>query len=136
MVVRAVFAVGIALICTAVGCRAGAPASPSPAPPPTTPPVTAEACRACRGQWGVHGLDDKESCNCGTTDGGKRCRDGLDCQGMCLVNADQPDVEVVEAGPPARGFFVGRCSAFVAVFGCHSVVQRGARGEGPVLLGQ
>jgi hypothetical protein len=133
VVVRAVLGLGIALIFlifAGVGCRV------PPAPPPATPPVTPEACRACRGHWAVHGLDVKESCNCRTTDGGKKCRDGDDCQGMCIAAADKPEVEVVEAGPPPRGFFVGRCSEVVTVFGCHRVIERGASSRGPVPLGE
>jgi hypothetical protein len=130
VVVRAVLVLGIALICTAVGCRA------APAPPPATPPATPEGCRACRGLWGVHGLDVKASCNCRTTDGGKKCRDGVDCQGMCIVDADKPEVDVVQAGPPARGFFVGRCSEHVTVFGCHHLIERGASARGPLPLGE
>jgi hypothetical protein len=130
VVARAGLVLGIALTCAGVGCRV------PPAPPPATPPVTPEACRACRGLWAVHGLDVKESCNCRTTDGGKKCRDGADCQGMCIVAAGKPDVEVVQAGPPARGFFVGRCSDFVTVFGCHPVIERGASSRGPVPLGE
>jgi hypothetical protein len=127
VVVRVLF-LGIALTCTAIGCRA------APAPPPATPPATAEGCRACRGLWAVHGLDVKASCNCRTTDGGKKCRDGVDCQGMCVVDADKPEVDVAQAGPPARGLFVGRCSEYVTVIGCHRFLERGARSRGPVPL--
>jgi hypothetical protein len=153
---RAVLVLGIAVVCTGVGCRARsspssnhaspqaappasqqrnpAPASVTRAPPPTPPPATPDACRACGGEWAVHGLAVKPSCNCRTTDAGKKCRDGVDCQGMCIVNAKKPDVEVVQAGPPARGFFVGRCSQLVSVFGCNCVLERGASAAGPVPL--
>ena len=39
-------------------------------------------------------------------------------------------------GPPARGFFVGRCSELVTVFGCNRVIERGASAHGPVLLAE
>jgi hypothetical protein len=128
VVVRAVVVLGIVLVCTGVACRAR---SSAVAPPPATPPATPEGCRACRGLWAVHGLDDKPSCNCRTADAGKRCRDGRDCQGMCIVSADKPEVELLQAGPPARGFFVGHCSALVTVFGCNRLLERGASAAGP-----
>lgn len=133
MAVRALIVLGIVLTGGGVACR---PRSPAVAPPPATRPATPEGCRACRGLWAVHGLDDKPSCNCRTADAGKRCRDGRDCQGMCIVSADNPDMEVVHAGPPARGFFVGRCSDVVTVFGCNRVLERGAHAAGPVSLAE
>ena len=134
---RAIFVLGlVALTCAGAGCRARSSASPTPAPPPATAPVTPEACKACRGLWAVHGLDDKPSCNCRTTDAGKRCRDGVDCQGMCIVSAEKPEMEVQQTGPPPRGFFVGRCSELVTVFGCNRVLARGATAAGPVPLGE
>jgi hypothetical protein len=99
-------------------------------------PHTIDECRACEGDWGMHGLSDAisqtESCDCRTKDGGKRCTDGIDCQGMCVANADNPEFDVVDIGPPARGFLVGRCSDFVTVFGCNPLIDAGARDLGPV----
>jgi hypothetical protein len=100
----------------------------APAPPPRTrkpPPRTERECKACNGDWRIHGLSQAPSCNCRTTDGGKRCRDGAECQGLCTA-ADDPEREVVERGPPARGFFVGRCSKFVTIFGCYRPIDDGA----------
>ena len=108
------------------------PASAAAPPAPRTP----EDCRACRGDWGVHGLAGVASCNCRTTDGGKRCTDGADCQGMCIASQDQPERDVTEAGPPPRGFFVGRCSELMTVFGCNRLIPRGARAHGPVPLSE
>jgi hypothetical protein len=96
---------------------------------------TPEECSACGGAWGKHGLSQTDSCNCKTNDGGKRCRDGNDCQGMC-IGADEPEREVVEAGPPARGFFVGRCSPTVTVYGCNRIIDRGAVARGPVPMSE
>lgn len=158
MVPRALLILAIGLTWTGAGCRshASAPthhASPdaarrvdqprgpgsapkTPAPPPATAPITRESCQACRGLWAVHGLDDKESCNCRTTDAGKRCQDGVDCQGSCIASKDDPQVEVLDPGPPARGVFVGRCSELVTAFGCNRVIERGATARGPVPLGE
>jgi hypothetical protein len=38
---------------------------------------------------------------------------------------------VAQPGPPARGFFVGRCSNYETTFGCFRVIERGARAKGP-----
>jgi hypothetical protein len=103
---------------------------------PHPAPTTAEACRACRGDWGIHGLMDTETCNCRTNDGGKRCTDGVDCQGVCVASTGEPEREVVSNGPPARGFFVGRCSDFVTVHGCIRIIDRGVRARGPAELGE
>jgi hypothetical protein len=96
---------------------------------------TADACRTCNGIWSVHGIANAESCNCRTTDGGKRCRDGADCQGMCVA-AEEPEREIVEVGPPARGFFIGRCSELATVFGCNRLIDRGAAAHGPTSLAE
>ena len=81
----------------------------------------------------MHGISQTESCDCRTHDGGKRCRDGAECEGMCIA-AEEPEREVTNAGPPARGFFVGRCSTLVTVYGCNRMIDRGAVARGPVLL--
>lgn len=88
-------------------------------------PRTEEECRACNGAWGKHGLRQIAYCTCGTKDGDKRCRDGAECEGLCVA-ADEPEREIVQAGPPPRGYFVGKCSAYVKVFGCRRIIQRGA----------
>jgi hypothetical protein len=95
-------------------------------------PTSAEGCRACGGQWAIHGLIQEPSCLCPTSDAGKRCRDGGECQGQCL--ADEGEREVTEAGPPARGYFVGKCARFRSTFGCHRPIARGALAAGPIVL--
>jgi hypothetical protein len=110
------------------------PSSSEPAPPAASAPTPSRAkpspqaekdCKACNGDWGIHGLAQTPSCNCRTRDGGKRCRDGTECQGLC-IGADAPERQVVEKGPPARGFFVGRCSKFETVYGCYRPIDDGA----------
>lgn len=127
----------------AMVCRPRAAATSAPMPTsaavslPAQPTAGDEAsCRACNGEWGVHGIAEMESCNCRTCDGRKRCTDGADCQGMCIADVDNPEYELVEAGPPARGFLVGRCSDLVTVFGCNAHVDAGARASGPVSLAE
>jgi hypothetical protein len=43
---------------------------------------------------------------------------------------------VVEAGPPARGYFLGRCSELAIVLDCHRFIERGTAARGPVPLGE
>jgi hypothetical protein len=101
-------------------------------------PTTEAGCRACGGEWAVHGLLGAQhgamSCLCPTRDGGKRCRDGVECQGECVT--DGADHEVTAAGPPPVGFFVGTCSRFRTTYGCHRVIASGALHAGPVPLDQ
>lgn len=124
--------------------QASTSSAAAPAPPASNagatrvrsePPKTREACAACRGEWGVHGLAKIESCICRTTDAGKRCRDGNECEGKCLVNDQSPEFEVTVAGTganPPRGFFVGRCSELVTVFGCNRYLEAGTLTRPPV----
>ena len=55
---------------------------------------------------------------------------------MCIVSKEDPQTEVTMPGPAARGFFVGRCSELVTVFGCNRIIERGASAHGPVLLAE
>ena len=95
---------------------------------------TESDCKACNGTWGVHGISPTPSCNCRTSDAGKRCRDGIECEGLCTA-AETPERQVTDPGPPARGFLVGRCSAFATVFGCYRPIDNGA-GAKPVELSE
>jgi hypothetical protein len=97
-------------------------------------PATEEGCSACGGEWAAHGMRGTMSCLCPTPDGGKQCRDGVECQGQCVT--DGADHEVTVAGPPALGFFVGKCSRFRTTYGCHRVIAAGALQAGPVPLDQ
>lgn|GEM_PF-2084691 len=101
-----------------------------------------EACRACDGDWGAHGLASTVGCNCRTTDAGDECRDGRACEGACLFE----HYEVVRPASdlchpdgtctvhPALGVPVGHCSAWQMNFGCRARVRRGAADEAPVVL--
>jgi hypothetical protein len=101
-------------------------------------PATEEGCSACGGEWAAHGSLGAQqgtmSCLCPTADGGKRCRDGGECQGECVT--DGAEHEVTSAGPPALGFFVGKCSRYRTTYGCHRVIASGALQAGPVPLDQ
>jgi hypothetical protein len=103
------------------------PAAPAPEAP--VRPTTKTACDACRGRWGIHGLAETKSCVCRTKDGGKICRDGSDCSALCI--ADEKKFEVKEAGPPPRGYYVGKCSTYDTVFGCFKLIPNGIRSKPP-----
>jgi hypothetical protein len=92
------------------------------AAPPAVPPTTEAGCRACNGEFGPHGIDPAPRCVCRTTDAGKKCRGKDDCQGECI--GDGREQEVMEKGPPPRGFRQGRCSEFMTTFGCHVFLPR------------
>ncbi len=117
---------------------AAAPAAAAPtAMAASGEPATVEGCAACGGEWAAHGMlgaTGTMSCLCPTGDAGKRCRDGVECQGDCLT--DGVDHDVTAAGPPALGFFVGKCSRFHTTYGCHRVIATGALQAGPVPLDQ
>jgi hypothetical protein len=115
----------------AAGCHRNE-ARPLAVGPPAKRPSNAAECRSCKGEWGVHGLLQVEDCLCRTRDAGQRCRDGLECEGECLLQAGA--VEVVEQGPPRRGFFVGKCSEFDRMFGCHLLLMDGTVARGPTAL--
>jgi hypothetical protein len=129
---------------TAGTTTAGATGGSAPGPGGATPngggiatgtPQSEAECRACNGDWGVHGISQIPSCNCRTTDGGKTCRDGADCQGLCIAD-ENPQREVSDAGPPPRGFFLGQCSPYKTMYGCFRLLERGAAERGPVDLAE
>jgi hypothetical protein len=126
------FALTAGLLLT-LGCRHQDAARP-PVTATRQAPQTEAECRACNGEWGVHGLRQVTSCLCRTRDAGKVCKDGGDCEGECLV--DDGKTEITDPGPPPRGYFLGRCSDFDHVFGCHKLLLDGTKGAGPTPLDQ
>jgi hypothetical protein len=100
------------------------------------------ACAACQGQWGQWGMRGVEGCNCRTWDAGKPCRDGLDCEGICLF--DHFEVVRKASGPVCGasgcsatlglGVPVGRCSEFRMKFGCYARIEAGASKQPPQTL--
>jgi hypothetical protein len=108
--------------------EAGQVAAAPPASAAT--PTTEEGCRACNGVFGPHGIDPAPRCVCRTRDAGKKCRGKDDCEGDCM--GDLGDREVTEAGPPPRGFWIGRCAEMRTTFGCHVFLP--AKPAAPVRL--
>jgi hypothetical protein len=98
-------------------------------------PRSAQECqKTCNGEWSAHGLSGVLSCLCRTGDSGKDCRDKAECQGECLLEPLRS--EVLSPGPPAIGFFIGKCSEFVTTFGCARRIQAGTKDRGPVDLSE
>jgi hypothetical protein len=114
---------------TASSTTLGAPPTSSDHATPA-PQTEAECKSTCNGTWGRHGLSQKESCNCRTSDAGKRCRDGNECEGQCVAD-ENPELDVKEKGPPALGYLVGRCSETKMVFGCRRFIRDGAASGPP-----
>ena len=98
-----------------------------------------DRCRECDGEWGRHGLLQLEGCRCRAADAGEECRDGRDCEGLCLYErfeVTQPERPLSCVGEScsyafAMGVPVGRCSEFVTMFGCHSYLPDGIAERGP-----
>jgi len=127
--------------CNASVTTTGASSGPSTTPAPSAAkpaaavkpprPTTKAGCDACKGQWARHGISEEETCICKTKDAGKSCKDGSECEGVCLVT-DDAKFEVASPGPPPRGSFTGKCSDYDTVFGCFRSIPGGTRARGPV----
>jgi hypothetical protein len=122
----------IALIALA-GCHRSSASPPAAASALKASPRNEAECRACRGEWGPHGQLQELSCLCRTGDFGKRCKDGLECEGECL--AEEGKTEVTDPGPPPRGYFLGKCSEFDHLFGCLKMLMDGTAAK-PTRLDQ
>ncbi len=96
-------------------------------------PTSKEACDACHGLWDIHGIGDVETCICPTSDAGKSCTDGQQCEGACIVTDD--DFQVVESGNDPKGYYVGRCADYDTTFGCYRDVPPGTLERGPHAVG-
>jgi hypothetical protein len=116
------------ILLSGLSCHRDGSQVPVAAGPHKTPQNETE-CRQCNGRWGIHGLREEPSCLCRTRDAGKTCKDGLECEGECVVVEGK--VEVTEAGPPPRGYFVGACTEFDHIFGCHKLLMDGTAAKGP-----
>jgi hypothetical protein len=121
----------LVLVVLLVGLGCHRDAKP-PAAGPRPAPQNEQECRACKGEWGAHGLAQTVTCLCRTHDAGKTCKDGLECEGECEVVEGQR--EITDPGPPPRGYFVGRCTEFEHIFGCHKLLMDGTAAKGPVNL--
>ncbi|MBX7101302.1 MAG: hypothetical protein K1X89_26530 [Myxococcaceae bacterium] len=100
------------------------------------------SCFRCRGVLGRFGMAGVLACDCPAADRGKRCFDGGECEGACLVET----YEVVTPAAPRRcrggvcsarlatGRPVGRCSERTLVFGCKPYLDGAHPDDPPVTL--
>lgn len=93
-----------------------------PTPVITTTPTDKESCEALGGRWGTIGLQPEEECNLPTSDAGKECSDWGDCEGACIADLSQEDLE---EAPEGVVHTKGKCSASKIVVGCHAFVEDG-----------
>jgi len=125
----------VMVLVLAAGCRSTQPHPATHTPAVAPPMATPESCKACNGTWGRHGLSNVEGCLCRTKDAGKVCKSQKDCESQCVAK-DEPDTEIVDKGPPAKGYFLGQCHAFVTYFGCGRLLRISDTSGGPVDLGE
>jgi len=78
-------------------------------------------------------MAQKEACLCRTKDAGKTCKSKQDCESQCVAE-DDPDTEVVDKGPPPKGFFLGKCHPYAKYFGCARLLLDQVDGHKPVPL--
>ncbi|MGB3699696.1 MAG: hypothetical protein WA997_00365 [Anaerolineales bacterium] len=112
-------------------------ADPTEFPPgfPTPDAVLYAACLAEGGRWEVLGFSGP-GCNFPTTDGGKACRDSVDCESGCLADPDQvmktdetgrliPDGDRISELNSQDIEQVGLCSPWKENFGCRVWLEKG-----------
>ena len=82
-------------------------------------PQTKEECLAIKGNWINVGLPGTpKRCDIKTNDGGYTCTDTIQCQGECIANK----------GEKVGSKVTGKCSDYIATFGCHKKVEEGIVG--------
>ncbi|OGY93964.1 MAG: hypothetical protein A2406_03620 [Candidatus Komeilibacteria bacterium RIFOXYC1_FULL_37_11] len=83
-------------------------------------PENKEDCLAQGGEWKKFGPGDQEECNLFTTDAGKECSDGKECQGFCFVESAEIISQADLSSPVSTmgicsdsTVVTGKCTAFV-----------------------
>jgi hypothetical protein len=83
---------------------------------------TKEDCEKNKGDWGRAGLFPREFCRMPTSDFGKKCIAGFQCQtGMCVAKFEFRNNPVLA---------VGQCPKYVQIFGCTQEVHFGFTSRG------
>lgn len=88
----------------------------------TTTPADQASCEAQGGIWGPIGLFPKASCNLPTSDAGKACTDGADCEAKkCLATVDERDPNL----KLGMVWEKGACPDYQYVVGCLWTIRQG-----------
>lgn len=98
-----------------------------------------EECEACSGIWGHPRIPWSDGCNCRTSDAGRVCHDGTECQGYCMFKAWECQPAKGPSGGPVQSpeechlwRAAGECSERIRLYGCPEIVPRGASQAPPV----
>ena len=101
----------------------------------------AKKCVADGGIWGAWGMFGLEACNGRAKDAFELCRDGAECEGVCLFERYEvtEDATRTPTGSGiverfAKGRPTGRCSERVMNFGCINIINEGESKEAPVYV--
>jgi len=88
-----------------------------------TVPKDKESCESMGGTWKRPGPRPTEECNLPTKDAGKVCTESKVCEGVCLADLTQ---EQLQKGMRGQKFKTdGKCSAWIKVLGCRAYVYNG-----------
>jgi hypothetical protein len=87
-----------------------------------------EQCKSSRGKW-VEDARGTPYCSARSRDSGKTCRDGMDCEWLCIF--DRYELTGAPDSKPALGRPIGHCSAFVGEPGCFVYVEPNASSKPP-----
>ena len=86
--------------------------------------TTEAQCVAQGGKWGRWGkLIQENQCNPATSDAGKVCSNGSECQGACIATLTKDQEQNVISGQALT--ITGTCSRLKYNFGCHALVEQG-----------
>ncbi|WP_058835312.1 hypothetical protein [Luteimonas abyssi] len=102
------------LLCLLVACAT--PVEPTSRNATSATDVTTQAdCAARGGEWKQLGRAPVQQCLLPTSDAGKACNDGTQCEGLCLAADGASDGTMAE----------GTCSVDTNVFGCQTRIDGG-----------
>ena len=81
-------------------------------------------CEAQGGKWDYVGLSPEKICNLPTADGGAECNSSVDCEGDCIADLSEEEMELAWNGTEVRAS--GLCTHRKLVTGCLPFVEDGA----------
>lgn len=96
---------------------------PKEKPKPGYPPTPDQrSCEGLGGIWGPHGITQPNSCNLPAHDAGMSCYDSIQCEGECIADVSQQDID--DAGGVLKTN--GACSNYLIIGGCKMTVMKGS----------